>query len=264
MEILKSIELLRDVRDQVENLDFNDFHTLKRVRDRLTMLIKKIFGENSSYIYKQEKILFSPLMAQYGSSDDLFRKSFDGGKNSLLSLLDTMLEDLQLSSFDNKIVSNNSVKSLIKNDHIFVVHGHNEEIKQSVARMIEKILLKPIILHEQANRGRTIIEKFSDHSNVSFAVVLLTADDLGYSKRDAPEKAKFRARQNVILELGFFIGKLGRENVVAIFETNDNFEIPSDYEGVIFIPYDRNGKWKFDLLKELKAANFNIDANKLV
>jgi predicted nucleotide-binding protein len=137
-------------------------------------------------------------------------------------------------------------------------------MKQSSARFIEKIDLKPIILHEQANKGKTIIEKFTDYSNVSFAVVLLSADDIAYNKNDKFENASFRARQNVIFELGFFIGKIGRESVVVLHEMVENFEIPSDYNGVLYIPYDSSGNWKLSIAKELKAIGYKIDGNKLL
>lgn len=119
-------------------------------------------------------------------------------------------------------------------------------------------------MHEQPNKGRTIIQKFIDHSDVGFAVVLMSTDDYGYAKSKDQKDAKLRARQNVILELGFFLGKLGIERVVALFEPTENFEIPSDYNGVLFIPYDPDGRWKFDLIKELKALDYNVDANLLL
>ncbi len=147
---------------------------------------------------------------------------------------------------------------------IFIVHGHNEVMKEAVARTISDVGLEPIILHEQPNKGRTIIEKFTaESSDVSFAIVLLSADDFGYEKNELPQKARPRARQNVVLELGFFIGKLGRNSVVALHEEITEFEIPSDYHGVIFTPYDKSGAWKLGLGKELKAAGIDVDLNKL-
>lgn len=147
---------------------------------------------------------------------------------------------------------------------IFLVHGQNEEMKQSVARFIEKLGIDIIILHEQANLGRTIIEKFTDYSDVNYAIVLLSADDVAYSKRDSTKTERLRARQNVILELGFFLGKIGRRNVVSLYEATDNIEIPSDYQGVIFIPYASGHGWQMDLIRELKASGFEIDANKII
>ena len=144
---------------------------------------------------------------------------------------------------------------------VFIVHGHNNEVKEKTARFIEKLGLEAIILHEQANKGRTIIEKFTDHSDVGFAVVLLTGDDIGKAKGDDDKTYKPRARQNVILELGFFLGKLGRDRVCAIYQ--EGVEIPSDYSGVIWVPLDSRDSWKYDVAKELKAAGFAIDMNKI-
>lgn len=144
---------------------------------------------------------------------------------------------------------------------IFVVHGHSEGIRESVARFLEKLGLNPIILHEQPNNGRTIIEKFEDHSNVSFAVVLLTADDIGRKKTDSESDNEFRARQNVIFELGFFIGKLGRKKVCAIFEKD--VQLPSDYQGLLYVGYDTAGSWKLLLAKELKSGGIPVDMNKV-
>ncbi len=144
---------------------------------------------------------------------------------------------------------------------VFIVHGHNETLRVSVARLLEKINLEPIILHEQPNLGRTIIEKFLDHSDVAFAVVLLIGDDRGGSAQDPPEKYKLRARQNVILELGYFIRALGRKRVAAIYQ--QDVELPSDYSGVLFIPHDESGVWQLRLAKEIRASGIRVDLNKL-
>lgn len=143
---------------------------------------------------------------------------------------------------------------------VFIVHGHEHGVKEEVARFIEKLGLEPIILHEQPNKGRTIIEKFEDYADVHFAIVLLMGDDFGKAKEDSKD-LRLRARQNVILELGYFLGKLGRDKVCAVYE--NGVEIPSDYSGVLFVPLDKSGKWKFDVVKELKAAGFDVDVNKL-
>jgi len=144
---------------------------------------------------------------------------------------------------------------------IFIVHGHDEEAKLSVARFLERLGIEVVILHEQPNGGRTIIEKFEDYSDVSFAVVLLTPDDLGGPK-NSPEELLPRARQNVIFELGFMIGKLGRERVCALHK--GEVEIPSDFSGVLWIRMDAGGAWQFKLAKEIKAAGFEVDLNKLI
>lgn len=151
-------------------------------------------------------------------------------------------------------------KETKRNDKIFIVHGHNEEIKLNVARAIEKLKLTPIILHEQSNEGLTIIEKFEKYSDVSFAIILLTFDDYGLSK-SSTEKNK-RARQNVVLELGYFLAKLGRKNVMPFYE--EGVELPSDISGVLYTIFDESENWKLRLVKELKVAGFKVDANDIL
>lgn len=144
---------------------------------------------------------------------------------------------------------------------VFIVHGHDEVLKNAVKQFLSQLGLRPIILHEQPNRGRTIIEKFIDHSDVAFAVVLLTPDDKGGSSMVPRQKLRYRARQNVILELGYFLGRLGRANVAAIYD--ESVEMPSDYEGVLFLPFDERGRWRRLLVKELRAAKLPIDLDPL-
>ena len=144
--------------------------------------------------------------------------------------------------------------------NIFIVHGHNNEVKVEVARTLEKLGLNPIILHEQANAGKTIIEKFEKHSDVGFAIILLTDDDSGKAKND--ENLNPRARQNVILEMGYFIGKLGRERVCPLYVRGT--ELPSDLYGLLYTEVDTAGHWKISMAKELKAAGYDIDVNKII
>jgi predicted nucleotide-binding protein len=154
--------------------------------------------------------------------------------------------------------------SVVSDTKVFVVHGQDNETKTVVARFIEHCGLIPIILHEQTDQGRTIIEKFEQISDVGFAVVLLTPDDVGGLRNDVnnnPGNLKPRARQNVILELGYFIGKLGRSRVCAL--KRGDVELPSDFSGVVYTPYDGADEgWKIKLARELRAAGFDVDLNK--
>lgn len=152
------------------------------------------------------------------------------------------------------------VKIPMSNKKVFIVHGHDENTLNKVARLIEKLGLEAIILHEQANRGKTIVEKIEANSDVGFAVVLLTPDDIG--KAHSADEFLPRARQNVILELGYFMGKIGRERVCAL--KTDDLEIPSDYIGVVWTNLDSAGAWKFLLAKELKEVGYDIDISKLL
>jgi len=142
---------------------------------------------------------------------------------------------------------------------VFIVHGHDEGSREKVARFLERMGFEAIILHEQANRGRTVIEKVIEYGNVGFAVVLLTPDDEGCVKGGIPEP---RARQNVLLELGFFIGYLGREKVCAL--KKGTLEIPSDFAGVVWETMNDNNGWKQSLSRELEAAGHEIDWNKVM
>ena len=116
-----------------------------------------------------------------------------------------------------------------------------------------------MILHEQPNEGRTIIEKFEYHADTQFAVALLTPDDTCSLQSDK-NNLKPRARQNVIFEFGYFIGKLSRERVYALVK--GDVEKPSDYNGVLYIPLDDSDGWKMKLVKELQSAGFEVDANR--
>lgn len=145
------------------------------------------------------------------------------------------------------------------NKKVFVVHGRDNEAKQSIARFLEKLGLEAVILHERCNAGLTLIEKFEKNSDVAYAVVLMTPDDVGALEQEK-EKLHHRARQNVILELGYFMGRLGREHVCALLK--GDIELPSDSDGIIYIALDPNDGWKILLAKELKGAGLEIDLNK--
>jgi predicted nucleotide-binding protein len=142
---------------------------------------------------------------------------------------------------------------------VFLVHGHDVGTKEMVARFLEKLSLDVVVLHEQPDGGRSIIEKFERHSDVAFAVVLFTPDDEGY-RMGHPEEARPRARQNVLYELGYFVGRLNRERV-CVLHTGD-VEIPSDYLNVLFTAIDGHGAWRMLLARELNAAGIDVDPRK--
>lgn len=138
---------------------------------------------------------------------------------------------------------------------VFVVHGRDEELKNAVARFLNKIELQEVILHEKPNLGRHILTKFQDEAaDVAFAVVLMTPDDLGGL---VESELATRARQNVVFELGFFIGKLGPQRVVALVK--GEIERPSDFDGIVYIPVDAAGAWKMLLAREFKAASLRFN-----
>lgn len=142
---------------------------------------------------------------------------------------------------------------------VFIVHGHDDLLKSEVARYIENLGLKAIILHEQASSGNTIIEKIEEHSNVGFGIVLYTACDIG-SKNEKPFNLLPRARQNVVFEHGYLIGKIGRRNVCALVK--GDIEKPNDISGVVYVSTE--GEWRLSLAKEMRNSGYNIDMNLVI
>jgi predicted nucleotide-binding protein len=145
---------------------------------------------------------------------------------------------------------------------VFLVHGHDEATKEKIARFLEKLGLEVIILHEKVSQGMTIIEKFEEYAaQAGFAIILFTPDDIAFPLGDEEHKQP-RARQNVVLEMGHFIGRLGRERVCALYK--GGVELPSDILGVVYHSIDDASGWKLALAGELKAAKYEIDLNKIV
>ncbi|KGK03100.1 MULTISPECIES: TIR domain-containing protein [unclassified Pseudoalteromonas] len=154
-----------------------------------------------------------------------------------------------------------TVEKPLDKSKVFIVHGHDETAQSKAARFVEKLGLEAIILHEKASSGRTIIEKIVHYSDVGFAIVLYTPDDLGNVK-SKPEELNGRARQNVVFEHGYLIGKLGRENVAALVEAS--IELPNDISGVVYINIDEASAWHLQLAKEMKQSGYKIDMNDLI
>lgn len=224
-------------------------------------ILKQSFNnEFNEYKDSYDSANFSPIIFSGQPRDEVkdFREDVDGKIGSLKKLI-AKIDLLKTDVLDHSIPIDQP-KSEQPSQNVFIVHGHNNEIKIDVARTIEKLGLIPIILHEQANEGKTIIEKFETNANVGFAIVLLTDDDLGKAKND--DNLSKRARQNVIMELGYFIGKLGRNKVCPLYIKG--VELPSDFSGVLYIEIDSGETWKMKLVKELKACGYNVDANKII
>lgn len=169
-------------------------------------------------------------------------------------------ETVKTTSYKSQNQNVKETNMQIKKSKVFIVHGHDNETKQEVARYIESIGLQTIILHEQASRSMTIIEKIEHYSNeANFAVVLYTPCDLGRGILETKVHPKNRARQNVVFEHGYLMAKIGRKNVCALVK--GEIETPSDISGVVYTPLDTFGGWKNELMKELKACGYILDTN---
>jgi hypothetical protein len=259
MDQLQKINLFRELLEELEKLEYNDDLKMDAIFKKAKMRIRNIFDPESNYIKDLNRISFWPGFAP--SSEQDRREYWKSGKEKTKNLFFTIIEELEI--FISGSVNEKPHSKELSKD-IFIVHGHDDAMKISVARIVEKLGLNPIILHEKPSKGRTIIEKFTDYSNVTFAIILLSPDDMGYDKKVGQGEAKYRARQNVIFELGYFLGKLGRTRVLALFREEKDFEIPSDYSGVLFVPFTDTGRWQIELVKELKACGYNVDANQIL
>jgi predicted nucleotide-binding protein len=181
-------------------------------------------------------------------------------KEKLLGHIDALIELLDIEDVADAA---GSMAAQASSSTVFLVHGHNERWLQEVARFVEQFDLELVILREEPNQGRTVIEKFERYAaNAGFAIVLLTADDKGGVASEDPATYRPRARQNAILELGYFLAKLGRARVCALYE--QDVEIPSDYSGVIFVHIDGSGGWRLLLGREMKAAGLPVDMNRVI
>ena len=145
------------------------------------------------------------------------------------------------------------------NNKVFIVHGHDNEAKQELARTLEHGGFDAIILHEQPDSGRTIIEKIERFAGVCYAVVLYTECDLGRDKNVPVEKERFRARQNVVFEHGYLISRLGRDHVTALVK--GDIETPGDISGVVYTEMDKAGAWKMQLARNMQDVGLDIDMN---
>jgi predicted nucleotide-binding protein len=182
-----------------------------------------------------------------------------------IAFIDSLKLDIQNGEFEgHPIAAEEVIKKQTHNDQnskrIFVVHGHDELLKTKTARFIEKLGYEAIILHEQASRGMTIIEKIEANTDVGFAIVLYSPDDKGNTAVAADKgELVMRARQNVVFEHGYLMAKLSRAHVVPL--VSGKMELPSDISGVVYVD-DTN--WQFEIAKEMKAAGYTINFNKLI
>lgn len=167
----------------------------------------------------------------------------------------------RLDSGSVLVKTSEKTKALIDKTEIFIVHGHDDLAKVETARFIEQMGFKPIVLHEKASSGKTIIEKIEEYSNVGFGVILYTPCDVGAKSATEPE-LQARARQNVVFEHGFLNGKLGRQNVCALVK--GVVETPNDISGVVYVPMDEHGAWKLALAKELRNSGYAVDMNSVI
>ena len=259
---------LRMISDKLKSeVDFDDF-----VASADTGLNVKSLARLNWPTNRDQEFGLSIVLIERGAEDPYWFENFayqyySGGttyfdciRRVLRSVVIPFIRDFTIY-VEETLPSKNKIQlKSINFQRVFIVHGHDEGPSAIVARFITDMGLEPVLLHEQADQGMTIIEKLESNSNVGYAIVILTPDDLGRSKSE--KSLKSRARQNVILELGYFLSHLGREKVIALLK--DEVEIPSDYMGVLYTPFDEGGAWRRKLAREMKTAGYDIDWNKVM
>jgi len=248
IQIRRGLTLLRrlEAREETVAYDHTAWHECNQ---RLLRLLIASYEVWQTYLRTVSSRISAPApMPSPVQADDL---------RSEVRELESVASKLGLSETDLAAsVPAVSGRELPADDRVLIVHGRNEEAKEKVARFLMKLQLEPVLLDEQAARGRTLIEKFETQWPVAFVVVLLTGDDVG-GPASEPRKLRPRARQNVIFELGFSIAKLNRERVCALYE--EGVELPSDFHGVEYKPLDAAGAWKAKLARELHEAGLRFD-----
>ncbi|MDR2976786.1 MAG: nucleotide-binding protein [Streptococcaceae bacterium] len=159
---------------------------------------------------------------------------------------------------------NSALKSENRNRKVFVVYGHDNNNRTQLEAMLRRWNLEPLILDQLTSSGQTIIEKLEDYiDQASFGIVLATPDDCGYSKGNE-DKVKYRVRQNVVLELGILLAKLGRSKVAILLSQAEDMEHPSDISGLVYIPFKENvEEAKVSLAKEMEKWGYTFTATML-
>lgn len=258
----KKIELLNKIIDGIRELydkkrgsaEFNSW--LKQSE----IILLKIFEKEPLYVENFKSIRYSLSAWTMSTPDYKFDEAYRRGLDEANTLIKSYIENIEMFEEDSDEGVLKTKKIDINSNEVFIVHGRDNEAKLEVARYLERLNLKPIILHEQASGGKTIIEKIEEYTNVRYAIVLYTPCDVGGLKGNKIEDLKDRAEQNVVFEHGYLMGKIGRNNVAALVK--GNIETPNDISGVVYISMQASN-WQIDLAKELNEAGYKIDFNLL-
>jgi predicted nucleotide-binding protein len=206
----------------------------------LAFRLYNLIGEQGHYGYKVAAQLTQKYEGNINSSIQKFNDIF-------MDYLDEVLNEIIKA---NPEIESGQVEK-VKGDIVFIIHGHDNEMKAEVQLLLARAGVNNIVLHEQTDRGRTIIDKLVEESkNANYAIALITPDDI---LNDGTK----RARQNVVLEVGYFMGKLGKERVRLI--KKGDAEIPSDLHGVLYENHDKSGAWKIKLCNELIAVGIHVN-----
>ncbi|WP_297522478.1 nucleotide-binding protein [uncultured Clostridium sp.] len=260
MNIIKKLKL--DVDGIVGTIDdYTSEAYVKNICDGLKSSINKNDLGEIGYFLQKLKDWYEENQSKIQSSDYVHNKRLH---IKIEKEIPSYMEELDIYIKERKDIVENelAIDDIEKRGNkVFIVHGHDELALEQVVGFIKDIKLDPIVLKNQASLGNTIIEKIEEYSDVGFAIVLYTPCDIGASINDK-DNMKNRARQNVVFEHGYLIGKLGRRNVCALVKSD--IEKPNDISGIVYIELDNQKAWRFNIARDMKKLGYDIDLNNLI
>lgn len=250
MDHSRKIELLDQQIVEARGGNPENFNLWKQ---RSEVVLRNVVGDANPLYASFAQIRYTLSAFSSGTPQSAFDQARVRGVQQAIAVLEAAKVEVELSGGVPEPTSGRASTG----SSVFIVHGRDEARKHEVARFLARCTAQePVILHEQANEGRTVLEKFEDHASAAaYAVVIATPDDRGRAADESDERE--RARQNVIFELGFFFGALGRKKVALLYA--EGVERPSDVEGLVRIELDDAGAWKMLLARELDAAGVGVD-----
>ena len=233
----------------------NDTSEWLEWKTRAKNIIDRSMAANSPAV----KLVSNAIKVRTGGD---YLSKFEEVKSSILTALDNTKNALSEDVYGELKQEESENTSPALSNKVFIVHGHDSLLKSDVERFIHEIGLEPVVLHRQADNGNTVIEKFEENSDVGYAFILLTPDEISMTKDqmyvdENSRITEYRARPNVIFEFGYFIGKLGRSKVCCLHK--GDVTIPSDLAGLVYKKVDDSvGAQAYAIIKELKNAGYEI------
>lgn len=250
-------ELLLQQIDAAKDGQPDDFDAWK---SEAGVVLRHAVGANDPLVTQFEKVSYSLSFFSDRTPQSAFDAARRRGVQRATSILRAAITQVKLTEESRGSSDGDDLSSRTR---IFIVHGHDEGLKETVARFLLRLTgSEPVILHEQSSGSATIIEKLERFTATArYAVVLATGDDIGRSASAQPGDELPRARQNVVFELGYFFAALGRSNVALLYQPG--VERPSDTDGIVHIPIDESGGWRVLLTRELEGAGIEVDRSAL-
>lgn len=246
-------EKLALIQQQIDDARDGNPENFRLWREKTDVVLRNVLGDTNASYRSFQTIRYTPGMWTDSTPRSRFQEVRAAGVRNAIAVLEAAKVEVELSGG----VPEPAHAERAAGTNVFIVHGRDDARKHEVARFVRNITgYEPTILHEMANSGRTIIEKFEQHAAMAaYAIVIATGDDLGRAATETGDNP--RARQNVVFELGFFFGSLGRSRVAFLHE--EGVELPSDINGIVYVRLDPGGAWRATLAREMEDAGMGVD-----